>query len=331
MTVVTASFNPAGATNGATIATTDAGDLTAWNSILGTPKYDNTHTLFGKSLAYKCNPALTFQTVEWTTNYGSTTESYGRLYIYFSALPSPSNGKQGIVQGDTANGPIIGVTNSGNIYLAKATGTTSGTSVATSTTAISLNQWYRLEWHWINGGTSSVSIYTSPDSSTAAETISGAAATAAWTKCQFGGFADTAGTTNGTYWFASVVEHGVTNPIGPYPVNSVAPTVSGSAPSGSTLTAGAGTYNGTFTLTYQWQKAGVDIAGATSSTYVTQAGDVGSAIGVREIATVQQVTNESISTASSNTITVTGGAAPNDAARNSGSAAPFITVIGATV
>ncbi len=89
----------------------------------------------------------------------------------------------------------------------------------------------------------------------------------------------------------------------PAPVNTVPPVVSGSTPSGNTLTTTNGTWTNVPTsFTYQWTKAGTNIAGATSATYVTLPSQVGTAIGVKVTAT-----NISGSTtqASSNTITVT--------------------------
>ncbi|MBX6427138.1 MAG: histidine kinase [Variibacter sp.] len=63
------------------------------------------------------------------------------------------------------------------------------------------------------------------------------------------------------------------------PVNSVLPAISGIAQVGQTLTAYPGVWSGAPTFTYQWQEdagAGfVAIAGATSKTYVPQAGQVG--------------------------------------------------------
>ena len=62
------------------------------------------------------------------------------------------------------------------------------------------------------------------------------------------------------------------------PVNTVAPVVSGTATEEQTLTATTGTWTGTPTYAYRWQRAGVDISGATSSTYRLVSADVGSAI-----------------------------------------------------
>jgi len=78
---------------------------------------------------------------------------------------------------------------------------------------------------------------------------------------------------------ASANSNGIT-PTASAPVNTVAPSVSGSAPVGSTLTSTTGTWTGTPTPTYayQWKRDGVDIGGATASTYVTVVADTGAAI-----------------------------------------------------
>jgi hypothetical protein len=66
------------------------------------------------------------------------------------------------------------------------------------------------------------------------------------------------------------------------PANSVAPTITGSAVAGVTLSITGNTWTGypTPTLTYQWKRAGVAITGATNATYVAQVADVGSALTV---------------------------------------------------
>lgn len=60
-----------------------------------------------------------------------------------------------------------------------------------------------------------------------------------------------------------------------------APTISGSAVAGSTLTALGGTWSpGTTSLTYQWRRAGAAIPGATASAYTLTAADRGQGISV---------------------------------------------------
>lgn len=80
--------------------------------------------------------------------------------------------------------------------------------------------------------------------------------------------------------------------LGPEPINTVAPVVSGTETEGQTLSCTTGTWalggpfsggsNGTITYTYQWTRSDdgsgtneANISGATSSTYTLQAADVG--------------------------------------------------------
>lgn len=76
------------------------------------------------------------------------------------------------------------------------------------------------------------------------------------------------------------------------PTNSAAPTISGTAQEGSTLTASTGTWAGPqITYTYKWRRCDAnglscaDIAGASSRTYVLTTGDVGSTMRVVVTAT----------------------------------------------
>jgi hypothetical protein len=72
----------------------------------------------------------------------------------------------------------------------------------------------------------------------------------------------------------------------PDPVNSVAPSITGTAQEGQTLTAHNGTWgNSPSSYTYQWKADGTNIGGATSSTYVLQAAQIGKVITVRVTAT----------------------------------------------
>ena len=75
------------------------------------------------------------------------------------------------------------------------------------------------------------------------------------------------------------------------PSNSVAPTISGTTTFGSVLTATSGTWSGSPTYGYQWQRASStggsysNISGATSSTYTLVAADVGQYLKVNVTAT----------------------------------------------
>lgn len=71
------------------------------------------------------------------------------------------------------------------------------------------------------------------------------------------------------------------------PVNTVLPAISGTAVQGQTLSVSLGAWTGTAPISYacQWQRAEIDIAGATSADYVLQAADVGAAVCVVVTAT----------------------------------------------
>lgn len=64
------------------------------------------------------------------------------------------------------------------------------------------------------------------------------------------------------------------------PVNSVLPAISGLLTAGAVLTAYEGVWSGSPIFTYQWKKAGTNIAGATSKTYTIVGGDSGAALTV---------------------------------------------------
>lgn len=96
---------------------------------------------------------------------------------------------------------------------------------------------------------------------------------------------------DGTYYYRARVERSslaitdwsntatVTIVTASAPVNSVAPAVTGTPAVTNVLTTDNGTWTNTPTgYTYQWQRGGVDIGGATSSTYTLVELDAGTAI-----------------------------------------------------
>jgi hypothetical protein len=58
------------------------------------------------------------------------------------------------------------------------------------------------------------------------------------------------------------------------PVNSVAPAITGTETEGNTLTCSSGTWSKSPSFTYQWNRSGTAIAGATSATYDLVTADV---------------------------------------------------------
>ena len=66
---------------------------------------------------------------------------------------------------------------------------------------------------------------------------------------------------------------------GSVPANTVLPTISGTPQVGQTLTATNGTWtNSPTSFTYQWNRAGTPIGGATAATYVPVSADVGNSL-----------------------------------------------------
>ena len=107
----------------------------------------------------------------------------------------------------------------------------------------------------------------------------------------------------------------VGNSYGSAPVNTVAPVVSGTATVGQTLTTTNGTWLGAPapTFTYQWQRTGVDIGGATSSTYVLVAADYANTIRCVVRAT-NSVAPSGVTANSNSTASVAGNAPVNTVA-----------------
>lgn len=114
---------------------------------------------------------------------------------------------------------------------------------------------------------------------------------------------------SGVYYYTVAVAIGAVAESGPVaPSFSTAPVITGTAAVGATLSYTSGTYAGvpTPTSSQQWTLDGVNISGATGSTYVVQAGDAGKVIRVRQTATN---TSGSVSNTSAG-VTVTAATAP---------------------
>jgi hypothetical protein len=79
------------------------------------------------------------------------------------------------------------------------------------------------------------------------------------------------------------------------PSPSLAPSISGTATVGQTLTCSPGTWPGAPTFAYQWLRAGANIAGATASTYTLAAADEGRTIHCRVAAASAEPTVAALS------------------------------------
>ncbi len=164
-------------TNGATIATADAGSATPWRTVSyaaspGKAIYDNTYAANG-SLAAKLTPGTgnVQAYLSWRAAFGTQTDYYGRAYVRLPAYPA--SGNDNIIRGLDSVGSLcwgISLTTAGKVYLLDSTLTTR----ATSTTSLSTSGWNRIEWHAVNStsvGSLEVKIFTTADSTTPDETI----------------------------------------------------------------------------------------------------------------------------------------------------------------
>lgn len=90
--------------------------------------------------------------------------------------------------------------------------------------------------------------------------------------------------------------------------NTTAPTITGTPTQGQTLTATNGSWSATpDSYTYQWNRAGVAISGATASTYVLAAGDVGNTITVTVTAIKAGYTSGTATSAATAAVASSGG------------------------
>jgi hypothetical protein len=147
--------------NGATIATSDPGDATAWTRIFGTHIYDNTHVAHG-ALAAKMDSTANFGLI-WDQTY--LTDFYGRFYLYATSNPSANTNVCSITGGGVTS--RIFVQTDGTI-VSTATGNVAGS------VPIALNQWIRIEYHFIASATVGlleIKLFNTKESSAPSETI----------------------------------------------------------------------------------------------------------------------------------------------------------------
>lgn len=174
MARVTADFETGTNTN--TIATSDTGSLNAFDVVSigtsATATYDNTHA-YGTLAAKLTVPVgSTTSFLQWSSaSLGSITDAYGRLYLYRTANPATANAGSLILFRNTSTiRARLRITTGGLIELVNSANAVSFTSA----NAISLNQWVRLEWHYVFSATvghMEAKLFNSPDSTSATETF----------------------------------------------------------------------------------------------------------------------------------------------------------------
>jgi hypothetical protein len=191
-------------TDAATISTSDRGYYTNVATVTGSPSYSSTHA-YGDLAALI--PSGTNQNLRW--DYLSSTDHYGRVYLYATTNPSPGVRVLG------GNSYSIGVDTSGRPVIID-----QGSTSYAMTNSISLNQWIRLEWHADHTGGAGASsielkLFNSPDSGTATETKLQSAITIGPNSdtLLLGNFAGSNWGSN--YWVDNIVERASSYP-GPY-------------------------------------------------------------------------------------------------------------------
>ncbi len=275
-------------TQGNTITNADTGSATAWNVIQvpgggGSLTYDNTHA-YGTRSAKVANGTSGSGILEWSSgSLGTQNDTYGRIYLWTAANPSSNVVSMVIHRATTTTRCRIKINLTGHVELADSANVVQ----FTSTNAIGLSQWVRLEWHIFFSSTvghMECKLFNNADSSTPTETIGDQT-----TNLSLGGSSANdvqfvwGANTSQVAWFDGIVA-GASSYPGPVVTgftNTVAPTVTGTLAVGSTVTANPGTWSPTpSSYNYFWHRADdavgtnlVEIAGATGATYTLAAAD----------------------------------------------------------
>lgn len=174
MTVLVNNFEEG--TSGTTISTGNSGGSgsNAFDGVsIGTSctlTFDNTHAAHG-SLALKVALGATAASdyVLWSTSLGSVTQAWFRQYLYFTATPSTFPYVMGFQESGGTTVAAMSVNGSGNLVFDDST----FTAQITTTAAIPLNQWFRIEGFVVGSATVgqlSLSLYDTMDSTSATET-----------------------------------------------------------------------------------------------------------------------------------------------------------------
>lgn len=176
MAVLNAGFERG--TSGATIATGDVGDLDAWDAVtIGTAAaaiYDTAHAMFGlKAAKVSTGATSTNALLSWIAKLGTQTSHYGRVYLYLTANPASSVNVI-VAPSGAVNNPSVQINTAGKLRLLDAAGAQQGIS----TNTISLNQWIRIEYHFVHSATVGqieAKLFNTATSSTPTETLTSVA------------------------------------------------------------------------------------------------------------------------------------------------------------
>lgn len=184
-------------TNGNSVLAADAGSANKWDDVVETADvaitYSNVQAYGTLSAKIVSSATPGGGWVGWTaaTLGSSLVELWGRLYIYYTALPSNlSYLIRGFDTGSRAWEAYIA--SDGTVVIRDNAGTPRGQSTAAVNTA----GWTRLEYHVQNSTTAGLiefKIFNSPDSVTATETVTSTGSFSTLTKTDLLRFGDTQG------------------------------------------------------------------------------------------------------------------------------------------
>lgn len=207
---LTAAFNQG--TNGNTIATSDTGNENAWDVVTvgagGTLIYDNTHINTG-SLAVKAQTAGATVILRWSTSFGTQSEHWGRVYLFFTANPAASVSFMRNLSGASLASQIA-INAAGKIQVFDSATNT------LSTNSISTGQLIRIEWHILHSATVGVveaKLFNTASSTTATETITLSSANTL-TSSNVISFGNAGANTAGPFWMDDI-QSNITNYPGP--------------------------------------------------------------------------------------------------------------------
>lgn len=268
--------------NGSAVLVADTGSATPWDNVTlaGSTAitYSNTHKYGTLAAKIVCDSTPNLGYLEWdssTLGVGTLTTVYGRMYVY---LPSGHDQLLLLYRGLNNAG-----TRAFETYLSATNRLlvrdNAGNTVGTSSASVSLNQWVRIEYKVVNSvgaGQHEVKLFNSAESSTPTETITGAGVFSTLTNTSYIRMGVVAsGKASATYYFDNLLlnDTGYPGPAPGAPANTVTPVASGTATVGQTLSVTDGTWTGSPSFTYQWQRDDdgdsvfANISSATANSY----------------------------------------------------------------
>lgn len=183
MTTLTNTFE--GGTPGTTVTAANSGGLSgnAFDAVAAvaggsTIAFDSTYAAHG-SVSLKLATASTSEStyVQWTTSMGTQTTVWFRLYLYLTAYPALNTRLWNATDASTACGSLLVHSSTSPAGVLIFAGP-SGSAILTSTNAVPLNQWSRIEG-FLTGSASAgqvgFSLYDQKDSLAPTETQTSAA------------------------------------------------------------------------------------------------------------------------------------------------------------